>query len=156
MNINLTLIGQTLTFFVFVWFCAKFVWPQLIGVMVAREKKIEEGLLAAERADKDLALAKQQVAEQLQVAKEQAADIIDQANKRATQIIDKAKEQAKSEAERIVSAAHADVEQQRNRLKEALRVQVGTLAVAGAEKILGRTIDARDHGEIVNKLAAEL
>ncbi len=156
MNINLTLIGQTLTFFVFVWFCAKFVWPALIAVMVEREKKIADGLQAAERADKDLELAQKKATEELSSAKEQAAAIVDQANKRATQIVDEAKEQAKVEGDRIVTAAKAEVEQETNRAKEALRSQVATLALAGAEKVLGQAIDAKAHNDLVSKLAADL
>ncbi len=156
MNINLTLIGQTLTFFVFVWFCAKFVWPALIGVMAEREKKIADGLQAAERADKDLELAQKEATKQLHEAKEQAATIVDQANKRAAQIVDEAKEQAKAEGERIITAAKAEIEQEANRAKEDLRGQVATLALAGAEKILGQSIDAKAHNDLVSKLSAEL
>lgn len=156
MNINLTLIGQTITFFIFVAFCWKFVWPALIAVMAERENRIAHGLQAAERADKDLELAQKKATEQLHAAKEQAATIVDQANKRATQIVDEAKDQAKVEAERLISAAKAEIEQESNRAKESLRGQVATLAIAGAEKILGKTIDANAHNDIVTKLAADL
>jgi len=155
-NINYTLLGQTLTFFVFVWFCAKYVWPPLIAVMVERENKISDGLQAAERADKDLELAQKKATEELRAAKEQAATIVDQANKRATQIVDEAKDQAKVEGERILTAAKAEVEQEANRAKEALRGQVATLALAGAEKVLGQAIDAKAHNDLVSKLAADL
>ncbi len=156
MNINLTLIGQTLTFFVFVWFCAKFVWPALINVMVEREQKIADGLQAAERADKDLELAQKKAGEQLKEAKAQAAEIVEQANKRATQLVDEAKEQAKVEADRIITAAKAEVEQEANRVKEELRGKVAALAIAGAEKILEQSIDAKSHNDLVSKLAADL
>jgi len=156
MNINQTLIGQTITFFIFVLFCKKYVWPALIAVMEAREKKIAEGLEAAERADKDLELAQQKVGEQLREAKEQAATILESANKRAAQIVDEAKEQARVEGERILTAAKADIEQEANRAKEELRGKVATLALAGAEKVLGSSIDANAHNDLVTKLAAEL
>ncbi|ODS23158.1 F0F1 ATP synthase subunit B [Candidatus Endobugula sertula] len=156
MNINLTLIGQTITFFVFVWFCAKFVWPALIGVMQEREKKIADGLQAAERADKDLELAHKKAGEQLREAKEQAAEIIEQANKRATQIVDEAKDQAKAEADRLITAAKAEIEQEANRAKEELRGSVATLAIAGAEKILEQEIDPKSHNDLVSKLASQL
>lgn len=156
MNINLTLIGQTLTFFVFVWFCAKFVWPALVAVMEEREKKIADGLEAAEKADKDLELAKKRATEQLHEAKEQAATIVEQANKRAAQIVDEAKDQAKAEADRLIAAANAEIEQEANRAKEALRGQVATLALQGAEKILEKSIDANAHNELVKKLASQL
>ena len=156
MNINLTLIGQTLTFFVFVLFCAKFVWPALISVMEEREKKIADGLQAAERADKDLDLAQKKATEKLHEAKAQAALIVEQANKRAVQIVDEAKEQATVEGERILIATRAEVEQESNRAKEELRGQVAALALAGAEKILGQTIDMKAHNQLVSKLAADL
>ncbi|MEO0442424.1 MAG: F0F1 ATP synthase subunit B [Pseudomonadota bacterium] len=156
MNINLTLIGQTLTFFVFVWFCAKFVWPALIGAMEEREKKIADGLEAAERADKDLELAKKRATEQLTEAKQQAAAIVEQANKRAAQIVDDAKQQAKAEAERMITAANAEIEQEANRAREQLRGKVAELALAGAEKILEKSIDQQAHTDLVNKLVADL
>lgn len=152
MNINLTLIGQSLTFFIFVWFCAKFVWPALMDVMAEREKKIADGLAAAERAEKDLELAQKKSTDQLHKAKQQAATILEQANKRASQIVDEAKGQAKSEAERILIASKAEIAQETNRAKEVLRGQIAVLALAGAEKILERSIDASQHKEIVGKL----
>jgi F-type H+-transporting ATPase subunit b len=155
-NINLTLIGQTLTFFVFVMFCAKFVWPSLLSVMEEREMKIADGLQAAERADKDLDLAQKKATDRLHEAKEQAALIVEQANKRATQIVDEAKEQAVAESERIFTAAKAEIEQETNRAKEELRGKVAALAIAGAEKILGHTIDMTAHNQLVSKLATDL
>ncbi|WP_096086638.1 F0F1 ATP synthase subunit B [Agaribacterium haliotis] len=156
MNINLTLIGQSITFFIFVWFCWKFVWPALLGVMQTREQKIAEGLEAAERADKDLELAQKKATEQLKEAKEQAASIVDQANKRASQIVEEAKEQAVAEGERIKAAAEAEVEREISSAREELRGQVATLALAGAEKVLGASVDAKAHAEMLDKLAAEL
>lgn len=156
MNINLTLVGQTLTFFVFIWFCAKFVWPAIIGVMAEREKKIADGLEAADRAEKDLKLAQRKATVQIHEAKEQAAKILDQANRRAGQIVDEAKEQARSEAERLIAAAKAEIEQETNRAREILRGQVATLVMAGAEKVLEKSIDAGAHNAMVRKLAAEL
>lgn len=156
MNINLTLIGQTISFGFFVYFCMKFVWPLLLGVMEEREKKISDGLEAAEKADKDLELAKQKATQQLREAKEQAAELIEQANKRAAQIVEEAKEQARAEGERLLVAAQAELEQEANRAKEELRGKVAYLAIAGAEKILETSIDQNAHSELVNKLAAEL
>lgn len=156
MNINLTLIGQSVTFFAFIWFCMKYVWPALISVMEEREKKIADGLEAADRADKDLELAQKKAGETLTEAKQQAAEIIEQANKRANQIVDEAKDQARAEGDRLKVAAQAEIEQEANRAKEELRAKVATLALAGAEKVLGNTIDANAHNDLVDKLAAEL
>ncbi len=156
MNINLTLIGQTISFAMFVWFCMKFVWPALLGVMQEREQKIANGLEAADMADKDLELAKNKAAQQLREAKEQAATIVEQANKRGSQIIDEAKETAKTEGDRLKIAAQAEIEQDANRAKEELRGKVAALALAGAEQVLQASIDEKAHGELVNKLAAEL
>lgn len=156
MNINLTLIGQSITFIVFIWFCMKFVWPALISIMEEREKKIADGLEAADRADKDLELAQQKATQQLREAKEQAASIVEQANKRANQIIDEAKEAARAEGDRLKAAAQAEIEQEANRAKEELRGKVAALALAGAEKVLEASIDQNAHSNLVNKLAAEL
>ncbi len=156
MNINATLIGQIIAFAVFVWFCMKFVWPPLINAMQERAKKIADGLDAANRAERDLKLAQEKATSQMREAKEQAAQIIEQANKRANQIIDEAKESARQEGERLKVAAQADIEQEVNRAKENLRLQVSTLAVAGASKILETSIDVEKHNALLNKLAEEL
>jgi F-type H+-transporting ATPase subunit b len=155
-NINLTLIGQTISFAFFVLFCMKFVWPALISIMEEREKKIADGLEAADRADKDLELAQKKATQQLREAKEEAAAIIEQANKRAGQIVEEAKDQAKAEGDRLKVAAEAEIEQEMNRAKEELRGKVAALALAGAEKVLAASIDEKANSELVNQLAAEL
>ncbi|WP_028241483.1 F0F1 ATP synthase subunit B [Stutzerimonas azotifigens] len=156
MNINATLIGQSVAFFIFVLFCMKFVWPPVITALRERQKKIADGLDAANRANRDLELAQEKVGEQLREAKAQAAEIIEQAKKRANQIVEEAREQARGEGDRIKAQAQAEIEQELNSVKDALRAQVGVLAVGGAEKILGATIDRNAHAELVDKLAAEI
>lgn len=156
MNLNYTLIGQSIAFFFFILFCMKYVWPPIVGAMREREKKIEDGLLAAERADKDLELAQKKAMDQLTEAKQQAAAIIDQANKRASQMVEEAKGQAKLDADRIKAAAHAEIDQEISQAKEVLRGKVATLALAGAEKVLGDSVDATKHAAMLDKLAAEL
>ncbi len=156
MNINLTLIGQSITFIVFILFCMKFIWPALISMMEQREKKIAEGLEAADRADKDLELAQKKATGQLRAAKEEAAAIIEQANKRASQIVEEAKQQAVAEGKRLKASAEAQIEQDVNRAKEELRGKVAALALAGAEKVLGASIDENANRELVDQLAADL
>jgi F-type H+-transporting ATPase subunit b len=156
MNINATLIGQIITFAIFVAFCMKFVWPHLLGAMAEREKKIADGLDAANRATRDLELAQQKAGEQLRESKEKAAEIIEQANKRANQIIDEAKDAAREEGSRLQAAAQAEIEQDVNRAKEGLRKQVSALAVAGASKILAKSVDEAVHSELLDQLANEL
>ncbi|WP_075184773.1 F0F1 ATP synthase subunit B [Teredinibacter haidensis] len=156
MNINLTLIGQSLTFIAFVLFCMKYVWPALLGIMAEREKRIADGLEAATRADKDLELAQKKATKQLHEAKEQAAGIIDSANKRASQIIEESKEQARAEGENIKAAAQAEIEREVSQAREELRGKVAALALVGAEKVLGDSIDAGKHNAMLDKLAAEL
>lgn len=156
MNINLTLIGQLVSFAVFVWFCAKFVWPPLMNAMEERQAKIVDGLNAADRAAKDLELAQDNAAQQLREAKQQAATIIEQANKRSIQIIEEAEMDARAKAEQILKAADAEVEQETVRAREELRLKVSELAIAGAEKILQSSVDAKKHNELLDKLAAEL
>ena len=156
MNITATIFGQMIAFAFFVWFCMKYVWPPLTNALAERQKKIADGLEAAERAEKDLELAQVQVADQLKEAKVDASGIIDQANKRASQIIDEAKEQAREEGQRLIAGAQAEIEQEVNRAKEQLRTQVAGIAIAGAEKILEATIDESAHAELAEKLAASL
>jgi F-type H+-transporting ATPase subunit b len=155
-NINLTLIGQSISFFFFVLFCMKFVWPALISIMEEREKKIADGLEAADRADKDLELAKKNAMQQMQTAKQEAAAIIEQANKRSNQIVEEAKDQAVAEGNRLKAAAQAQIEQDVNRAKEELRNKVSVLVLAGAEKVLGASIDEKANSELVDQLAAQL
>ena len=137
MNINATLIGQSVAFFIFVLFCMKFVWPPVIAALQERQKKIADGLDAANRAARDLELAHEKAGQQLREAKAQAAEIVEQAKKRANQIVDEARDQARTEGERLKAQAQAEIEQELNSVKDALRAQVGALAVTGAEKILG-------------------
>ena len=156
MNINLTLIGQMIAFICFVMFCMKYVWPPILAAMAEREKKIADGLAAADRASHDLELAQEKAVERLKEAKHEAAGIIDAANKRGIQLVEEAKGAAVVEADRVKTAAHAEIEQESNRARELLRGQVAALALAGAEKVLGATIDQKAHAELVDKLAAEL
>jgi len=155
-NINLTIIGQSLTFLIFVFFCMKFVWPALLNVMQERETRIANGLEAADKANLDRELAKKHAVEQMKEAKDQAATIVEQANKRANQIVDEAKESATVEAERIKAQAEADVERQVSQAREELRGKVAVLALSGAEKILGASVDAKAHDAMLEKLAADL
>ncbi|MEZ5558533.1 MAG: F0F1 ATP synthase subunit B [Pseudomonadales bacterium] len=156
MTLNLTLIGQSLTFLVFVWFCWKFIWPPVVTAMRQRQEAIAEGLAAAERAEKDLALAQDRATDQLRDAKEEAQRILEQARQQAVQMIETAKNDARAEGERLKEAQMAEIEQEINRAKEALRMQVAALAVAGAERVLGATVDTDKHNQLLEQLAAEL
>jgi len=155
-NFNLTLIGQMLAFVCFVLFCMKYVWPPIIAAMSEREKKIADGLAAADRASHDLELAKEKAVERLREAKEEAAAIVESANRRASQIVEEAKDAALVEAGRVKASAQAEIEQEANRAREQLRGQVAALTLAGAEKVLGAAIDPQVHADLVDKLAAEL
>lgn len=156
MDLNATVFGQMIAFFVFVWFCQAVVWPPIIGALESRQKRIADGLEAATRAETSLELAQERAGELLKEAKVSSAGIIDQANKRANQIIDEAKEKAREEGSRLKAGAQAEIEQQVNQAREHLRKQVAVLAVAGAEKILESSIDANLHSQMLNKLAASL
>lgn len=156
MNINLTLIGQSLSFIFFVFFCMKFVWPAITNAMAERQKLIADGLEAADRAGRDRELAQEEAVAKLHKAKQEAAAIIEQANKRASQIVEESKEQARLEGDRIKAAAQAEVEKEVTRAKEQLRAQVAALALIGAEKVLGSSIDMQAHQAMLNSLAAEL
>jgi len=156
MNLNATIIGQSIAFFVFVWFCMKYVWPPITAILEERQRKIADGLEAAERAQRDLNLAQNKAAEELRDAKRQGAELIELANKRANQIIDDAKEKAREEGQRLIAGAKAEIDLELQRAKEALRAQVAAIAIAGAEKILESSIDQAANEELVKKLATEL
>ena len=156
MNINLTLFGQMVTFAIFVWFCMRFVWPVILSAMEERQEKITQGLAAADQARQELADAKSSVINQMQIAKREASAIIDQANKRAVQIVEDAKAQAVEEGYRLNQATKAEIQQDFNRAKEELRASVAELAIAGAEKVLQKSVDDATHRELVDNLAQRL
>ena len=156
MNFNFTLIGQLLAFILFVWFCMKYVWPPLLGVLEEREKEIADGLNAASEGRRELEEANVKREEILQDAKKEAADLVNQANQRANQLVEDAKTSAQEEAERIKISAQNDVEQGAKRAREELRAEVATLAVAGAEKILNSEIDEKKNSQILDELKKEL
>ncbi|MDH3871403.1 MAG: F0F1 ATP synthase subunit B [Gammaproteobacteria bacterium] len=156
MNFNATLIGQSITFIVFVWFCMKFIWPPIMHALDERRKKIADGLAASERGKHEQELAEERATEILRDAKDRAGEIIVRAEKRAGEIVDEAKVDARSEGGRLLTAARAEIDQEINRAKEDLRGQVVTIALAGAGKVLEREVDQHAHDELLNKLAAEI
>ena len=156
MNINFTLVAQAIAFAVLIWFTVKFVWPPLLVAIEKRQKEIADGLAAAQEGKSALEQAAKKSEASLNEAKQKAAEIIGQAEKRATQIVEEAKNNAKAEGDRINAGAKAEIDQEVNRAKEGLRAQVSSLAVAGAEKILRREIDAKAHSDMLNQLASEL
>lgn len=156
MNINATLFAQLIVFLVLVWFTMKFVWPPIAKALDERAAKIAEGLAAAERGKSDFEQAEKKVAELMAEGRGQVAEMVANAEKRAAAIVEEAKQQASTEAARITAQAKADVEQEMNRAREALREQVASLAVKGAESILRSEVDATKHAALLNALKQEL
>jgi F-type H+-transporting ATPase subunit b len=156
MNINLTLFAQAASFALFIWFTAKFVWPHLARAIEARQKQIAEGLAAAERGRQDLEQAALRSADMLKEARAQAQAVLAQADERAAQIVEEAKVSASGEGARLIAAAKAEIEQEVSRARETLRAQVAALAVAGAEQILKREVDAKVHAQLLASVQSEL
>jgi F-type H+-transporting ATPase subunit b len=156
MNFNATLIGQSITFIVFVWFCMKFVWPPIMHALAERKAKIADGLAAAERGKHEQELAKKRAAETLHEAKQQAAEIIGRAEKRAAAVVEEAKNEAVEEGNRMKAAAQAEIEREVNRAREALRGQVVEIATAGAARILKRELDASANDDLIKDLVARI
>ena len=156
MNLNLTLIAQVISFSAFIWFTVKFVWPFMLRAIETRQKTIADGLAAAEQGRKSLETSTRQADEEIKRARDRAAEIIGQAEKRVAQMIDEAKNAAKEEGGREKAAAKAEIEQEVTRAREQLRDRVASLAVAGAEKILRREVDAKAHGEILESIKRQL
>ena len=156
MNLNLTLAFQVLFFIGFVWFSKKFVWTPIIGALHERKTKIADGLAAAEKGQMAEQEGRNQAEQVITEAKGQANEIIGKAEKRGTELVDEARRNAKLEGERIPAAARAEIETEVNKAKESLRGQVSELAVAGAQQILKKEVDAKAHADLLNQLAAKL
>ena len=156
MNINLTLIGQMITFVFFVIFTRKYVWAPIITALDARKAKIADGLAAAEKGKHELELAENRVVEALKESKEKAQEFITLAQKRSDEIVEEAKGTARTEGDRIIAAAQSQADQEMNEAKEKLRKEVGILAIVGTEQILMREVDASAHKDVLDKLGAQL
>jgi len=156
MNFNATLFGQMIAFAVFWWFCARFVWPLIINNLEERKTRIADGLAAAEKGQHELQLANQRAGEILREGKDQSQGYIASAQKRADEIVEEAKEQARVEGARILAAARAEIDQERQQAREELRGQVAVLAVAGAEQILMREVDANAHRDVLDRISTGL
>ena len=156
MNINLTLIGQSIAFAVFVWFCLKYIWPPILTALEARRTRIADGLAAAEQGLRAKEEAQVRIDEDLDAAKTQAREIIANAQRRADEIVDEAKSDARVEGNKLLDAARAEIEQQTHQARESLRGEVVALALSGAEQVLMREVDAAAHEEALGKLAAQL
>jgi F-type H+-transporting ATPase subunit b len=156
MNINFSLIAQAIAFALFIWFTVRFVWPPLLAAIEARQKQIADGLAAGEQGRKSLEVLQRQGEEAIAEARARAAEIVSQAEKRAAQMVEEAKGAAKDEGAREKAAAKAEIGQEVQRARELLREQVAALAVAGAEKILRREVDARSHAELLEGIKRQL
>ena len=156
MNLNLTLVAQAITFTVFIWLTVKFIWPYMLRAIETRQKTIADGLAAAEEGKRSLEVSSKRADEEIRKARERAAELLSQAEKRAAQLIEEAKNAAKEEGNREKAAAKAEIEQQVTRAREQLRDQVASLAVAGAEKILRREVDAKAHADLLDSIKKQL
>ncbi len=156
MNINFTLFAQAIVFTAFIWFTVKFVWPPLLRAIEKRQKQIADGLAAAEQGKKSLEVSSKQAEQAIQEARARAAEIVAQAEKRGSQVVEESKVAAKTEGDREKAAAKADIQQEVQRAREQLREQVAALALAGAEKILRREVDAKAHAELLDGIRKQL
>lgn len=156
MNINMTFFGQMLTFAVLIWVTMKFIWPPLNAAIEERQRKIAEGLAAADNSQKALEQAQHSADSVVRDARTKANEIIEQAHQRANQIVEQAHTEAVATANRQKDAAQAEIDAAANRAREELRSQVASLAVTGAEKVLRREIDANAHRALLDELAGQL
>lgn len=156
MTVNATFVGQMIVFIILLWFFWKFVVPPLAQANTDRQKKIAEGLAAAERGQKDLEEAKSRADAVVREARERANQVLDQANRRSNEMIDTAKQSASAEGDRLLANARAEAANETARARDALRGEVGALAVAGAARLLGREIDPKSHQKLLDELAEEI
>ena len=156
MSINVTLFGQAIVFAIFVWFTMKYIWPPITKAMRDRQKRISEGLAAAERGARELNEATEKAENMLKQAREQAQEVLSNAQRQANENIERSRDEARAEGERIIESAREEIDQSITHAKEELRREVGQLAVDGAERILKREIDAKAHNDIIDDLVAEI
>ena len=156
MDINATIIGQSIAMIVFVWFCMKYIWPPLMEAIEERQTQIADGIAAGEQGIKKLDNANIESKKILADARKQATTILDQANARATEIVSDGKQDGLKEREHQMSLAKNDIEQETNKARDELRDQVAALAIASAEKILGREVNKESHADILDDLARKL
>ncbi len=156
MNLNFTMVAQAISFAIFIWFTARFVWPPLMKAVEERQKKIADGLAAADKGQHELVQAQSRAQEVLNGAKQQSQDLLANAQKRADEMVEQAKLAAKTEGERQLLAARANIDQEVQQARETLRGQVASLALAGAEQVLMREVDVAKHRDVLDKLAARL
>ena len=156
MNINLTLIVQTLVFIVLIWFTMKFVWPMILGPMEERATKIAMGLAAAEKGQQELAQANSKSEVIIREARDRATQIIDQAQHRANDLVEQAKGTAVQEGQRLIAAAQQQIDLEATRARESLRKEVAQIAVNAASKLLEREIDPKAHADLIGKLATQI
>ena len=156
MNLNFTLVAQAIVFASFIWFTVKFIWPPMLRAIEGRQKTIADGLAAAEQGKRSLEQSTHRADEEMQRARGRAAEVLAQTEKRSAQLIDEARKAAKEEGKREKTAAQAEIEQEVTRAREQLRDQVAALALAGAEKILRREVDARAHAELLDSIKKQL
>ena len=156
MDFNLTLIGQTIAMIVFVWFVMAKIWPPVMAALDQRRKEIADGIAAGEKGQKELADARHGSDAILAEARQKAGQVVDIAHKRSSELVGEAKNLAVSESERIVTAARGEAANEKTRARDALRKEVAALALAGAQKLLGREVDAKAHAALLDELAAEL
>ena len=156
MDINMTLIGQTIAMAIFVWFCMKYIWPPMMLALDERRQNIADGLAAAEEGQKALAEAQSKFEETVHEAREQAAQILAQANKRSAEIVEEARTTAREEGEKLVAQAKSEIELEAAKARDELRSQVAAVALTGAQQLLERELSAADHQAMLDKLASEL
>jgi len=156
MDINLTLLGEMITFLVFVWITMRYIWPPIINAMRARQKKIADGLAAGQEGEHKLAEAKEHSEKILKETKSKASDIIEQANSRASQIVDDGKARGKVEQERMIKNADVEIQQQAQNVKESIRQDVANLVYDGVKKVMGKEVDQKVHDQMLTELAEEI
>lgn len=156
MDINATIMGQTIAMIVFVYFCMKFIWPPIIQALEERQQGVADGIAAADKAHTELAAATEKSAAIIAEARERALEIVEQASQRANQVMADAKSDAMTEGKRLVEAARSEIERESNRAKDTLRGEVASIAIAGASKLLNREVDQKTHADLLDKLVAEL
>lgn len=150
--INLTLIGEIITFLVFWGFIYKYIWPIFSEIAEERRKKIAEGFSMAESARFKLQNAKQETEITIENARKQASEIINAAQKQAGQILSSAREDAKKVGALELNQARIQIENERKQAYQGLKKELSSLVIEGVEKIIKREVKEEDHKQLLSEL----
>jgi F-type H+-transporting ATPase subunit b len=155
-EINGTVIVEVITFLIMLGILARWVYPEVVRLAEARQRAVAEQLTEAEKARTEAEAKLKEAQAKLEDARRSAQNVVDQAGKSAEQLRTEVKQKAEDEAKRIAAAARKEIEAERDRAVQSVRGEVANLVVAATEKVVGETLDAQKHRQLIDRAIAEV